>query len=119
MSTDYLGQKFSEARRALMIPHYGDAARALAGAINSCATALHNEQIKLVKDEEMLRHLDTIRRHLPAADLPDPTHVGISLIKAQMMTEAEKAEFSRAVDILADWAHREFWLNQGGKPKRK
>jgi hypothetical protein len=119
MSTDYLGQKFSEARRALMIPHYGDEARALAGAINSCATALHNEQIKLVKDDEMLRHLDTIRRHLPAADLSDSAHVGTSLIKAQMMTQAEKAEFSRAVDILADWAHREFWFSQGEKQRQK
>jgi hypothetical protein len=36
-----------------------------------------------------------------------------------MMTQAEKAEFSRAVDILADWAHREFWFSQGEKRRQK
>ena len=112
MSISYLGQKFSEARRALMLPHPSGEAESIAAAIVACAIALDHVRSDIpgqIEDTDALHHLRTIESALPARDLGDPKGVGTALVKAQAMTEDEQRKFATAVDALANWAWEEFW----------
>ena len=106
MSFGYALQKFGEARRALMLPLWEGRTEAIVMAGHSCRAGLDALSTESV-DEDMTRQIQLIEEHLTKDDVRDPR-----LIAADM-TDDEVCALASAINELADYAHREFWYNQG------
>ena len=96
-----------------MAPHPQSEAHSFAHAFEACDRGLHELGEGLVKDENALHWITTIRRLMNTYGVSDPTGEGTHLHRVRAMTEQEKYEFSRAVDELAHWFDREFWTAMG------
>lgn len=98
----YAWEKLAAARRALMAPHPGGEARAFAGAFHECLLGLQRIPWDEL-DRDARAWADTIKRATDTTGIEDPLGRGTWEIKAEQLSEAERAAFSRAVDDLADW----------------
>jgi len=104
----YQTEKFSQARRALMIPFIRGEARSIADAFHACHLGLMD--LKREELEENPRQwITVVERAMDPEGLQDPHQLGTAFIKASSMTDDEKREFASAVDELANYFHREFW----------
>jgi hypothetical protein len=108
----YQGQKFSEARLALMLPHPTGEARRIADAFFACGLGLDHFDISKINDVDVRDSIDTVKRLMGTEGIEDPTGEGTNFHRARSMTTDEKLEFSRAVDQLASWFNRQFWSGE-------
>ena len=100
-------QRFSAARRSLMLPHGDGEAAAIASAMNACALGLRNLRRGLL-DEHASRWLLELEALLgTSAELasanPDRARW---LTRAAELDSTAQADFSRLVDELAHWFER-------------
>ena len=107
----YQGEKLSQARSSLMLPHPMGEARSLALAFELCSRAFHQFDTERLQDDTARVWMETIKRLMDTTGVEDPTGEGTYFQRARRMTEEEKREFSNAVDELASWFNREFWSN--------
>ena len=108
MNFAYQSEKFSAARRCLMLPHTPGEAEPIASAFHECSLGLHQLDLNGVSDDarSLIRRLNEF---MDTSGLSDPNKVGLWTIKAESLTTGEKIELSQIVDELADYFHREFW----------
>lgn len=106
MSYGYPAEKFSAARRALMLPHVHGEHESVASAFHECRLGLH--RMNRSKLDEYLRSL------IYALEcFMDTEGVSVSggesawTIKAKGLSTEEKSEISRLVDELAHWFDRQ------------
>jgi hypothetical protein len=104
MSPDYIGHKFAQARRALMIPPADTEAKCLAIAFNYRGQALNGVTPQAFDNALMRSHVEKVLALMSGeGSLPN---------WAEVMTVDEKRAFAKAVDELADWGLREFYLRR-------
>jgi len=104
----YQSEKFSQARRALMIPFPQGEAQSIADAFHFCHLGLMD--LKRDDLEENPREwIAKVERAMNTGGLQDPHGLGTGFLKASSMTDDQKREFADAVDELAQYFHREFW----------
>jgi hypothetical protein len=98
----YAREKLSAARRALMLPHPK-------GESESVATAFHECHIGLDKlaqsefDESARDWVRTIQETMDTTGIQDPGKRGTWTIRAESLTDDQKAAFSHSVDELCYW----------------
>jgi len=108
---DYQGEKLSQARSSLMLPHTMGEEQSIASAFEVCDRAFHQFDVSRIKDDNARGWVDTIKRLMDTTGVEDPTGEGTYTQRARRMNTEEKREFSNAVDELASWFNMEFWSN--------
>ena len=106
MKFSYPAEKFSQARRCLMLPHSVDEAESLAQAFHECMSGMH----KMDKDslDDVVRSWVCKLEDLMNTDGIDASHgSGTWRLKAEQLSQEQKLELSRIVDELAHWFDRE------------
>jgi hypothetical protein len=106
----YQGEKFSLARTSLMLPHSTGEERSIADAFRACSLGVHQFDISKIKDADVRDWLQTVTRLMSTEGIEDATGEGKWVHRARGMTMDEKRELSRAVDRLANWFNRHFWV---------
>jgi hypothetical protein len=106
MNFDYQSEKLSQARSCLMLPHSDGEEASVAEAFMLCGRAFYRFDTSLIKDENAIIWIETIKRFMDTAGVSDPTGEGTAIQRARQLTNDDKAEFSRAVDELANWFDR-------------
>lgn len=101
----YQVEKFSGARRALMLPHPGGEDTSIAHAFLACHHGLA-ELDRSGLDADARTWVARLEEFMDSTDLPDPDEIGTFRVKARLMTTDEKHELSRIVDELAHWFRR-------------
>lgn len=104
----YQSEKFSTARRSLMLPHPGGEAASIVAAYNECSLGLHDLNEDGL-DEHPRDWIRRLRELMDTTGLNDPAGIGTWALKAERMTEGEKFDLSRVIDDLANWFDRKFW----------
>ena len=107
----YQGEKLSQARSSLMVPHAAGEDTSFACAFEFCSRAFHQFDVERVSNEDVRSWINTINDTLNTDDVDDRTGEGTFLHRARALSEHEKRAFSRAVDELASWFNMEFWSN--------
>lgn len=108
---DYQGEKLSQARSALMLPHTMGEDQSIASAFEVCDRAFHQFDVDRIKDDNARLWVEMIKRLMDTSGVDDPTGEGTYIQRARQMTTDEKREFSKAVDELASWFNMLFWSN--------
>jgi hypothetical protein len=102
----YPSEKFSAARRCLMLPHTHGETEDIANAFHECSLGLHDlDHEKL--DDHSSKWVNKIRELMDTSVIQDRSGRGKWLIKAEQLTEEQKIELSKAVDELANWFDRQ------------
>lgn len=110
MDFGYQSEKFSVARRALMLPHPHGEDASIASAFFECSLGLTDlDRSKL--DDNATAWIRRLEKLMDNTGLSDPAGNGLHALKAQKLSIDEKLELSRIVDELAHWFHRKFWGN--------
>ena len=105
MKYSYPAEKFSTARRCLMLPHTSGEAESIMHAFHECSLGLHD----LDRDDLDENARDWVRKleELMNTDgLNDPSDRGLWKVKAEQLSNDEKIELSHVVDELAHWFDR-------------
>jgi hypothetical protein len=108
MKFGYQSEKFSAARSALMLPHPRGESESIAMAFHACYLGLRD----LDRDclgENARDWVLQIEALMDTTGLSSSDSSGLWAVKANLLTEEQKSEFSRAVDELADYFCIEFW----------
>jgi hypothetical protein len=108
MKFGYQAEKFSAARRNLMLPHPRGAAQSIAGAFHACWLGLKDLQTDNL-DEGVQNWLEKLEDLMDTSGIEDTSGRGKWVLKAEQLTEEQKLELSRVIDELAHWFTREFW----------
>ena len=105
MKFSYQLEKFSLARRALMLPHPDGEAASIVSAFFEISHALHQFDRSQVPDEvrDWLRKTESF---MEVTGLADPANEGLYKVRAGSLTTDEKLELSHLVDELAHWFRR-------------
>ncbi len=111
MKYAYQAEKFSSARRTLMLPHPKGEAKSIADVFHECSLGLHNLDRGGLDDNARLWVIK-LEELMDATGLADPTGVGTWTVKAEQLTIDQMFELSRIVDELAHWFDRQFWENR-------
>lgn len=114
MSLSYADEKFSNARRMLMLPHSQGEAASIADAFHECRFGIHDIDRKKLRrscDENTQRWLAELETLMDTTGLTDPHDVGLLLVKARLLIESQRYDVSRLIDELASAFNREFWSN--------
>ena len=111
MKFSYQSEKFSAARRALMLPHSGGEAASIAGAFHECSLGLHKLNDNAL-DDDARSWVYKLKKLMDTSGFVDPDERGLWTVKAASLTTDQKLELSRVVDELAHWFEREFWSNE-------
>lgn len=106
MSFGYAMQKFGEARQSLMLPLWEGRTRAIVMAGFYCRPGIDALSHVEVRDD-LQWAVDVVNVHLANGELRDPHEV------AESMTDDDVRELAKAINELADYAHREFWYDSG------
>ena len=97
-------EKFSAARRMLMVPHSKDEDEVFAHVFHECSLGLYRFDVGLVEYDEARRWIQTVQQTMDTTGLSDPGgEEGLYKVKAARLTYEQKCEFSSAVDELADY----------------
>lgn len=107
MKFSYPSEKFSSARRSLMLPHPNGEASSIASAFHSCTLGLHDIHDEDL-DESARDWVAKLNAFMDAAGVQYPVDEGAYIAKAKTLTIDEQYELSRVVDELADWFERRF-----------
>jgi len=99
---DHAAEKFTAARRSLMLPPPKDETTAIAGAFHECSRGLHNLNTDDLDDtaRESVRKLKEL---MDGSGLNDPLDRGLYMIKAERLSIDQKAELSEVINYLANW----------------
>jgi hypothetical protein len=98
----YQAEKFTLARRALMLPHPRGEAAAIADAFLELSLALHHyDETKL--EEFASGRVRRLRELMDISDVKTGSEVGAWTHKAKGFGSEERQEVSRLVDELATW----------------
>ena len=104
----YPVEKFSTARRNLMLPHPNGEASSLASAFAKCEFGLNRIPLDDL-DPHARRCVETIEQCMDTTGVGDPGgERGTWYVKAQQLSTEEKQKFANAVDELASWFDRHF-----------
>jgi hypothetical protein len=105
----YPAEKFSAARRMLLLPHPSGEAQSLASAFHECLRGLD----RIPRDDldaNARAWVGTVERTMDDTGIEDPDgERGTWFVKAQGLTDQEKQQFSDAVDHLASWFDHHFY----------
>jgi hypothetical protein len=107
----YQGEKLSQARSTLMLPHELGEEQSLADAFDFCTRGLDDLGDQEIGDDNAADWIATIRRLMSTEGVHDPAGEGTWIQRARQMSVDERREFSNAVDELASWFECEFWSN--------
>jgi hypothetical protein len=107
----YQSEKFSLARRAIMIPFPRGEAQGIADAFLACHLGLMDLKRELL-DDNAREWVETVERAMDTSGIEDPQHLGTFFVKASRMSVDEQREFANAIDELAHYFHREFWSQE-------
>jgi hypothetical protein len=105
MKFNYAAEKFSMARKLLMLPHRDGEAMSVARAFNECSLGLMNLDDSSL-DEQSRKWVQELMALMNTDGVKDPSHRGAHLVKAESLTEDQKWEVSNLVDELAYWFAR-------------
>ena len=108
MNFSYQAEKFSAARRSLMLPHVKGEAQSIASAFHECSLGLLDLPTDDL-DEYVRDWLNQLKDLMDTSGIDDTSGLGNWALKAEQMTADQKFELSRVIDELADWFEREFW----------
>jgi hypothetical protein len=108
MKFGYQVEKFSAARRNLMLPHLRGEAQSIAGAFHECWLCLKDLQTDNLKGD-VRNWLEKLKDLMDTSGIEDTSGRGKWELKAEQLTEEQKLELSRVIDELAQWFTREFW----------
>ncbi len=100
MKHSYQAEKFSAARRALMLPHPRGEATSIAAAFHECSlglTQFNRNQL----DQDAKDWLAKLDRLMNTSGLNDPNKKGLWQVKAETLSDGEKVELSHIIDELA------------------
>ncbi len=102
MKYSYQAEKFSSARRSLMLPHAKGETASIADAFAECVHGTTNLELADLDDnaKELLRKLNEL---IDPVGLKDPADRGFYAIKAEKLTIEQRRELSAVVDELATW----------------
>ena len=102
MKYSYQAEKFSSARRALMLPHAKGETASIADAFAECVFGTTKLELGDLDDnaKELLRKLNEL---IDPVGLKDPANRGFYAIKAEKLTIEQRRELSALVDELATW----------------
>lgn len=98
----YPAEKFSAARRNLMLPHSQGEARSICDAFSECGSGLLNLNSDDL-DDNAKRWIEVLKGLMDTSGIEDPDRRGTLTIKAETMSDEQKYELSRVVDSLAHW----------------
>lgn len=99
----YQWEKFSDARRCLMLPHPQGEAASIATAFHECKMGLHKMHKDELDDDSALSCLSTLEDLMSTEGLEDPLNKGTFHVKAETLSTDDKFELSRVIDELAYW----------------
>lgn len=102
MTISYAAEKFSDARRMLMLPHPHGEAHSIANAFAECDHGLSDLNISSLSDD-VQRLVAELKAIKSTVGLTDPDQIGLYKVKAALLTEDERFSFSTLVDELAYW----------------
>jgi hypothetical protein len=106
MSYGYPAEKFSIARRALMLPHTQGEHESVAIAFHECRLGLHRmNRSKLDEDARLWIH--ALECFMDTEGYSDSGGESARTIKAKSLTTEDKVAISRLVDDLAQWFDRQ------------
>jgi hypothetical protein len=106
MIYDYPAEKFSAARRALMLPHVDGEHESVVRAFQECRLGLH--RLSRSKVEESIRtKIYFLECFMDTTGLSGSETEDAWTIKAKNLTTDEKLEISQIVDEVADWFNRQ------------
>jgi hypothetical protein len=100
MKYHYAAEKFSAARRYLMLPHPQGEAEAIMRAFHECSLGLNNLDKKGI-DEYAVNLIEKLEEFMNTDGLNDPNRSGLWTIKAEQLSIDDKMAVSRLVDELA------------------
>ena len=100
MKHSYQAEKFSSARRALMLPHPQGEAKSIAAAFHECDRGLAQFNRNQL-DQEAKDWLVKLDKLMNTSGLNDPQKKGLWQVKAETLSESERLELSHIVDELA------------------
>ena len=102
MKYSYQAEKFSSARRSLMLPHAKGETASIADAFAECVHGTAKLELADLDDnaKELLRKLNEL---IDPVGLKDPADRGFYAIKAEKLTIEQRRELSAVVDELATW----------------
>jgi hypothetical protein len=103
----YQWEKFSVARRCLLLPHPNGEEEGLVNAFAECSHGLSGLKVELIEDDGLRDKIRDLERMMDVEGLVDSTGRGLWHEKAQRMTVEERGRFADAVDDLATWFDRE------------
>jgi hypothetical protein len=112
MKFGYQAEKFSAARRNLMLPHPQGEAQSIAGAFHECWLGLKDLQTDNL-EEGVRNWLKKLKEFMDTSGIEDMSGRGKWELKAEQMTEEQKLDLSRVIDELAHWFYREFYETKG------
>ena len=101
----YSSEKFSVARRSLMLPQPRGEAESIASAFHEISLGLHNLDEGGL-DEAARTWVEKIKKLMDTTGIDDPAGRGQWLIKAEQLKEDQKFELSRVLGELAHWFDR-------------
>ncbi|HRZ28628.1 MAG TPA: hypothetical protein P5295_17595 [Spirochaetota bacterium] len=102
----YAAEKFSQARRCLMLPHTQGEHTSIMMALHECSLGLRNLNNDDI-DDNAHYWIETLKGIMDVNGVDDPTGEGKWSVKARGMTSDEKSELSTVVDNLANWFDHE------------
>ena len=105
----YQHEKFTHARRALMLPHPQGEAESLVIAFHECGHGLRGVDVDRIDDARVRGLIAKVETAMNTDSLMDTTGRGLFYERADSMTTQEKSAFADAVDELTSWFSREFW----------
>ena len=102
MSISYAAEKFSTARKCLMLPHIDGEAHSIRDAFLACDLGLKDLDRRILDDSARawVRKLDEF---MNTGGIADTEGKGSWLSKAETLSIDDMIELSRIVDELADW----------------
>ncbi|GEM_PF-1000458 len=102
ISYAYPSEKFSAARRRLMLPHREGEDMAIADAFHECSLGLR-DICREDLDETAEPWFDSLQEFMSTTGLQDPSKIGLWRIKAQSLTLDQRFAVARIIDELAEW----------------
>jgi hypothetical protein len=111
MNFDYQAEKFSEARRALMLPHPRGEEASIAEAFHAIERALYRFDTSSIEDSDAIGWIRQLEALKDTSGLTDETGDGLWTVKARQLSTEERLRLSQMVDELAHWFDRKVWGN--------
>jgi hypothetical protein len=105
MKFSYASEKFSVARRCLMLPHYKSEAESIGEAFHNCYIGLCDIDRNDL-DSDALQWVSELDELMSFTGVTAEEGEGLYLARAKQLNYDQKLDLSRIVDELADWFDR-------------